>query len=130
MSSEAENRAAIERYAAAWLAGDVAGLLGSYHDDFTLHYGGDNALTGTHRGKAASLAVLQDFARRVGGRKLIGVVATMAGADRAGLVAREALGPDGREVERVLIYTVRDGLLHECWVYDQDQKLIDGLVGR
>jgi hypothetical protein len=25
----------------------------------------------------------------------------------------------------VFVYTVGDGRLHECWVYDTDQELID-----
>ena len=29
------------------------------------------------------------------------------------------------EVERLLVYSVRDELLWQCWVYDQDQALVD-----
>jgi hypothetical protein len=29
------------------------------------------------------------------------------------------------EIDRVLIYTIKDGLLHECWVYDSDQARVD-----
>jgi uncharacterized protein len=29
------------------------------------------------------------------------------------------------ELERVFVYTVRDDRLHECWVYDADQELVD-----
>ena len=32
------------------------------------------------------------------------------------------------EVERLLAYAVRDGLLSECWVYDQDQALVDAFL--
>ena len=64
-SSDIDNQAAIDRdrarpsarYASAWLAGDRAALVASYHDDFTLHYFGRNPLAGIHRGKAG-------FARR------------------------------------------------------------------
>jgi hypothetical protein len=127
---EAEVRAAIERYAAAWLRGDLAAIVDCYHDDFTLHYFGSNALSGRHEGKPAALATLADFSRRTN-RTLRAVVATMAGPERGSVVAREALGlGDGAvEVERVLVYAVRDGRLGECWVYDQDQALIDRLVG-
>lgn len=130
MESETENREAVERYAAAWTAGDMAALVGCYHDDFTLHYGGDNALTGTHRGKAKCLGVMQEFGKRCGGRKLVRVVATMAGAERGGMIAREALGPDGIEMDRVFLYAVKDGKLAECWLYDSDQGLIDRMVGK
>ncbi len=33
------------------------------------------------------------------------------------------------EVDRLLVYRVTDGLLAECWVYDQDQRLIDSIIG-
>ena len=55
----------------------------------------------------------------------------MAGPERGAIVARERLGIDRAavEVERVLVYTVVEGQLHECWVYDADPPLIDRLVG-
>ena len=60
----AEVRAAVTRYATAWLAGDRAAIAACYHDEFTLHYAGQNPLAGTHRGKAAALAALAEVARR------------------------------------------------------------------
>ena len=62
-------------------------------------------------------------------RRLVSIIATLAGAERGAVIAREALGPNGQEVERVLVYTVKYGLLHECWVYDADQRFVDELVG-
>jgi hypothetical protein len=46
--------------------------------------------------------------------------------EKCGLV-HEHFERDGRtaEIERLLVYTVRDGLFCECWVYDQDQTLVD-----
>jgi ketosteroid isomerase-like protein len=128
--SEAAIRAAVERYAAAWVKGDRLELFACYHDDFTLYYAGDNALSGVHRGKARALEVLAEFSKRVGKRRLVRIVATMAGTERGAIIAREALGPDETEMDRVLVYAVKDGLLSECWVYDADQPLINRLVGR
>ena len=123
-------RSAVEHYAAAWSSGDFAATVACYHEDFTLRYFGRNALSGDHVGKTASLATLAEFSRRTG-RRLLSVVATLAGADRGAVIAREVFLRDGEavEVERVLIYAVRDGLLRECWVYDQDQALIDAIIG-
>jgi uncharacterized protein len=128
MSNEAEIRAAVERYAAAWKSGDMAAIVACYHDDFTLHYFGRNALSGDHVGKAAALKTLAEFSVRTK-RRLVSIVATLAGAERGAAIAREALGPNGHEAERVLVYTVKDSLLHECWVYDTDQRFIDELIG-
>jgi hypothetical protein len=131
--SDIENQAAIERtrqavghYARAWLAGDRAALAACYHEDFTLHYFGRNPLAGDHRGKIASLAVLAEVTRRTN-RKLLGIIDMMAGPTRGALLVRERFERDGKaaQLERLLVYTVRDGLLGECWVYDHDQALVD-----
>lgn len=119
-------RAAVTRYATAWLAGDRAAIAACYHDEFTLHYAGQNPLAGTHRGKAAAVAALAEVARRAD-RKLLGVDDVMAGPHRGAILVRELFRRDGRtaELERLLVYAVCDGLLRECWVYDRDQAAVD-----
>lgn len=128
--SSAPVRDAVARYAAAWLAGDRQAVAASYHDDFTLHYFGRNPLAGVHRGKPAALAILIEVTRRTN-RKLIAIVDIMAGPERGAILVRESFTRDGKvaEVERLLVYSVRDGLLHHCWVYDQDQALVDEFLG-
>jgi len=122
-------RRAVSGYAAAWLAGDREAMLASYHDDFTLHYFGRNPLAGIHRGKPAALAILAEVTRR-SKRKLSGIVDVMAGPERGALLVREMFQRDGKtaEVERLLVYSVRDELLWQCWVYDQDQALVDAFL--
>ena len=122
-------RQAVTRYARAWLAGDRAVLAACYHDDFTLHYFGSNPLAGDHRGKMAALAILAEVTRRTS-RKLLGIIDIMAGPERGALLVRERFERDGKtaEFERLLVYAVRDGLLGECWVWDQDQAAIDAYL--
>lgn len=126
--SDAATRHTLERYAAAWTRGDLAGLAACYGEDFTLRYLGRHALSGLHKGKAASLGVLAEFGRRTR-RRLVAVDDVLAGGTLGALVVREVMGPDAIEVERVLVYTVRDDLLRTCVIFDQDQALVDGLVG-
>ena len=130
---DTDNQAAIERnrqivthYANAWLAGERTALAACYHEDFTLHYFGRNPLAGDHRGKAAALAILAEVTRRTN-RKLLAIVDIMAGPTRGALLVRERFERDGKaaEFERLLVYAVRDGLLWECWVWDQDQAAVD-----
>ena len=122
-------RQAVGRYAAAWLAGDRPALAACYHDDFTLHYFGRNPLAGQHKGKAAALVILAEVTRRTN-RQLLAITDVMAGPERGALLVRERFERDGRtaELERLLVYAVRDGLLSECWVYDQDQALVDAFL--
>ncbi|MBI5939908.1 MAG: nuclear transport factor 2 family protein [Caulobacterales bacterium] len=118
--------AAAQRYVDAWLAGDFPAMLSTYADDFVLHWFGDNPLAGVKCGKAAAVEALMEFTRRTL-RRLVAVDNVMADAGRAVIIVRESItaGGETREVERVLVYRVADGLLAECWVYDEDQRFID-----
>lgn len=122
-------RQVIARYAAAWAAGDFPAVRDCYHEQFTLYYGGNNPLSGVHRGKAACLAVLEEFRKRTR-RRLISVDHIMAGPQRGSVLVREQFSHDCKttDVQRLLVYSILEDRLHECWVYDQDQALIDQLL--
>ena len=102
-----------------------------YSDDFTLHYLGNNPLTGTHQGKPAALAALGTFTATTQ-RALVGVDAMLGGDGYGAFIAREVFhaAVDPREVRRVFLYRIEDELLAECWVYDEDQPLIDELLSQ
>ena len=120
-----EIRSVIERYADAWQRRDPAAFA-LYHPQFTIHWFGNNPLSGAHVGKEKVQQALIDLARRTN-RNLVKIVATLAGPDRGAIIARESFGAgDARiEMDRVLIFTVAEGLLRECWVYDADPALLD-----
>lgn len=126
---EVRTRSLLERYAGAWARGDLAEAAACYHDDFTLHWFGRNSLAGAHTGRQAALGALAEFRRRTN-RHFPKIVAVAAGVEHGFIIAREELGPeDARaEVERVLVFAVREDLLVECWVYDADQRQIDRLI--
>ncbi len=116
----------VRAYTDAWLGGDLVTLLGLYHDDIVLHYGGTNPLAGEHRGKDAALTVLlavQEKTQRVP----LAVLDVLESKDHAAAWIRERWTVDGTETEltRLLVYRVADGQLAECWVYDNDQALVD-----
>jgi ketosteroid isomerase-like protein len=129
VDTQTTNLEAVQRYAAAWRSGDRAAIGDCYHDDFTLHYFGRTPFSGDHVGKQAALTTLAKFAARTN-RKLISIVDVMAGPARAVIIARESFERDGRraEFERILIYAIKDGKLHECWVLDGDQAAVDGFL--
>ena len=104
-------------------------MLARYHHDFTLHCFDRNPLAGGHAGKPAALAILTEFTRRTN-RRLIGIIDVMTGPERGAILVRESFAGGGEtaEVERLLVYSVRDGLLHHCWVYDRDQALVDSFL--
>jgi hypothetical protein len=131
MSQGAQVGEVLRRYARAWEAGDLAAVLGSYHDEFTLHYFGRSPLAGAHHGKETAVQVLADATAR-SERVLVRVVDVLAGDQLGALVVVERLGPadQAREVRRVLVYRTEDDMLRECWLYDEDQRFVDRLWGR
>jgi uncharacterized protein len=124
--ANADTYAVVRRYADAWAANDVATVIDCYHDEIVFHYFGRSPLAGTHRGKGACLAVLKQVRERTN-RKLLGIRDVLAGERFGVVIALERFERNGKtiEIERHLKYTVRDGKLAECWVYDEDQRLID-----
>jgi len=122
----AGTRDVLAAYADDWARRDTGALVSAYHDNFTLFYPGRHALAGVHRGKSAALAALQEIARRTR-RELVAVVDIMAGAHEGALhvIERWSTGEARINVERVLVYTLRDGLLYECHLFDGDAALVE-----
>jgi hypothetical protein len=121
-------RSVIERYADAWQRRDPAALA-LYHPQFTVHWFGHNPLSGTHAGAQQVRDALGELTRRTN-RSLVKIVATLAGPERGAIIARESFGTgDARvEMDRVLIFTVAEDRLRECWVYDADPQLVDRYI--
>src|SRR5262249_39365404 len=103
--------------------------LACYHDDITLHWHGRGPLAGAHRGKAAALAALAEQGKRAK-RTPLAVRDVLASDDHAVALTVERFERDGRsvELERGLVYRIRDGRLWECRVYDRDERLVDELL--
>jgi hypothetical protein len=123
-----ETMAVLQRYAERWLAGDVDALFASYAEDAVFHYYGTSDLAGDHAGRDAVLTVLIAASSRAA-RELLEIVDVLAGANRGAIVARERLTRDGEshDVTRVFLYRVEGDRIAECWLYDEDQALIDRL---
>jgi ketosteroid isomerase-like protein len=121
-------RVVAERYAEAWRRGDLATLVDCYADGFVLHYFGRSAYAGDHVGKDAALAALAAVSAAAA-RELVAVEEVLAGDGTAALVVRERLTRDGEshELRRVLRYRVEGERFVECWLHDEDQRLVDSL---
>ncbi len=120
----------VRTYCDAWLAGDVMAVLALYHEDLTLHWPGRHPWAGTHRGRDASVAALLELGEATG-RTPVEVVDVLGGDDGVVAVVRERWSRgDGATAEtidllRALHYTVVDGRLHTCRVFEFDQPAID-----
>lgn len=116
----------MQRYAVAWSASDLETIIDCYHDEIVFHYFGESPLAGTHRGKAACLAVLKQVQEKTN-RQLVSIKDVLAGERFGMIVAVERFERDGSSVaiDRILRYRVADGKLVECWVYDESRRLVD-----
>lgn len=125
-NSDKDIYSVVKRYADAWAANDLQGIVASYHDDVVFHYFGRSPLAGVHRGKAACLAVLKQVREKTN-RRLVSVKDVLAGNHFGLVIALERFERNGSsvEIERLLKYRVQDGKLAECWIYDEDQRLVD-----
>jgi hypothetical protein len=129
MSMESSRRVA-ERYCEAWSRGDIDAVLALYDDGFELHYFGTSGYAGDHRGKEAAVQALAAVSAEAR-RELLGIDEILASDDGAVIVARERLTRAGEshEIRRLLRYRIAEGRFTECWLYEEDQALVDRLWG-
>ena len=116
----------LRSYSIAWLGGDLEAVIGSYHENFELHYMGTSPLAGDHVGRDAALVALGQASVRTS-RVLVAVEDVLVGESLGALIAIEDLGDPPRRVRRVLLYRVQDDKLRECWLFDEDQRFVDEL---
>ncbi len=119
----------VRTYTDAWLAGDIGRVLDLYHPDLVLHYGGANPLSGDHRGKDAAITAL--LAVQEATQRVPIVVLDIMESDRhatAWVRERWTVGGNTVELDRLLVYRTLDGMLAECWLYDQDQAFVDRVL--
>ena len=128
--SREETEAVVRAYCEAWEVGDVAEIFALYHDDFTLHYFGRSPMAGDHVGKVAAVQALGKV-QTLTNRKLVEVHDVLSSADHGAVLAKERFEQGGKtlEVNRILLYHVKDGKLAECWLFDDDQRSVDEFWG-
>lgn len=132
-TARTEAGAIVRRYCDAWQSGDVAALLDAYHDDVVLEWPGRHHLAGTHRGKAAALHALGSL-QAATNRTLMQVRDVLVGessviATVTELWTREPTDGDpvsgSLHLDRALEYTVADGRILTCRIYETNQPAVD-----
>jgi hypothetical protein len=85
-------------------------------------------LAGDHAGRDEALTVLAEVSA-LAPRELVAIDEVLTGPGAAVVVVRERLarGDETHELRRVLRYRIEGGKLTECWLYDEDQALVDRL---
>jgi ketosteroid isomerase-like protein len=115
----------------AFAAGDIARIEGTFDDDVTWHAPGTNRFSGQFRGRAAALERLAAM-REAGISTRFDVHDVVANEEHAVALAHLHLEvADGRRYDQpqVAVAHVRDGRIVEFWTMNQDQAVLDLLIG-
>ena len=115
----------------AFASDDVLGMEGSFDDDVTWHAPGTNRFSGQFRGRAATMQRLAQM-REAGISTRFDVHDVVANDEHAIALAHLHLEvADGRRYDQpqVQVAHVRDGKIVEFWTMNQDQAVLDLLIG-
>jgi ketosteroid isomerase-like protein len=129
---EHPNGALLRRLLDAFAVGDVDAMEASFEDDVTWHAPGTNRFSGQFRGRAAAMQRLEQM-REAGISRRSDVHDVVANDEHAvALVHLHLEVADGRRYDQpqVQVAHVRDGKVVEFWTMNQDQAVLDLLIGR
>lgn len=104
-----------------------------WSDDIVLHYGGDNPISGTYRGRAEVGSAYRKMAELTDGT--FGVVELhdmLASDDHVVVLARVGAERQGHRLEwtGIDVYHVADGRIQEIWIHVTDQYAVDEFLNR
>jgi uncharacterized protein len=115
----------------AFSAGDIRAMEASFHDDLTWHAPGTNRFSGQFRGRAVAMQRLAQM-REAGISTSFDVHDVVANDEHAvALVHLHLEVADGRRYDQpqVQVAHVQVGRIVEFWTMNQDQAVLDLLVG-
>jgi ketosteroid isomerase-like protein len=123
--------ALLRRLFEAFAAGDVAGIEATFDEDVTWHAPGTNRFSGQFRGRVAVLGRLAQM-HEAGISTRFDVHDVVTNEEHAvALVHLHLEVADGRRYDQpqVAVAHVRDGRIVEFWTMNQDQAVLDLLIG-
>ena len=128
---EHPNGALLRGLLEAFRAGDVQAMETALDDDLTWHAPGTNRFGGQFRGRTAALQRLAQM-REAGISTVFDVHDVVANDEHAvALVHLHLEVADGRRYDQpqVQVAHVREGRIAEFWTMNQDQAVLDLLIG-
>ena len=98
-----------------------------YAPDATLHYVGRHILGGVYHGPQEILDLFGRSREAFRGTQRLELHDVVAGDRHAVALLKGSAERDGKHVEwqRVVVFHVQDGLIHEQWIHDSDQHVIE-----
>jgi ketosteroid isomerase-like protein len=114
----------------AFLRGDLDLAQSLLSEDVTLNVPGRNSLSGTHQGRQAALAFLQEMRERTQGSLRFEINDVLANDQHVVVLFNPSATRPGREwVSRaVTVYRVSEGTIEEITVYQHDPYAFDTFI--
>ena len=125
------NGALLRRLLDTFAAGDVEAMEASFEDDMIWHAPGTNRFSGQFRGRAAAMQRLERM-REAGISTRFDIHDVVANDEHAvALVHLHLEVADGRlyDQPQVQVAHIREGMIVEFWTMNQDQAVLDLLIG-
>lgn len=122
----------MHRYIDCWVRGDPKAAEEFWAEDVVLHMFGRNPLSGEYRGKEQYRSYVQKMYEATAGAggeaKLLKVYDILASDNYGVALLRsrfERPGKEPLEINRSVVFLLRDGKIQHEWVYDDDQYAVD-----
>ncbi len=115
----------------SFASGDVAAMEAAFDEDLTWHAPGTNRFSGQFRGRTAAMERLGQM-REAGISTRFDVHDVVANDEHAVALAHLHLEvADGRRYDQpqVAVAHIQGGRIHEFWTMNQDQAVLDLLIG-
>jgi ketosteroid isomerase-like protein len=128
---EHPNAAVVRRLFAAFERKDAFALRGFFADEAVWHVGGSSRLAGTYRGRREIVRFLGSLPRLTEGTYTSRLIDVLASDERAAVLYRATGRREGREldIDQVLLFTLRDGIVSEVLALPSDQPAFDAFWG-
>lgn len=131
MVSQSGNDTVVRRLFAAFERKDAFGLRAVFADDAVWQVGGASRVAGTYRGRREIVRFLGSLPRLTDGTYASRLIDVLASDDRAAVLYRATGQREGREldIDQLLLFTLRDGVVIEVLALPSDQKAFDTFWG-
>jgi ketosteroid isomerase-like protein len=128
---EHPNAAVVRRLFAAFERKDAFALRGFFADEAVWHVGGSSRLAGAYRGRREIVRFLGSLPRLTEGTYTSRLIDVLASDERAAVLYRATGRREGREldIDQVLLFTLRDGIVSEVLALPSDQPAFDAFWG-
>jgi ketosteroid isomerase-like protein len=122
-----DNRALLDRYAAAWESGNVEAAMACYAPGVVLHLPGRNSFAGTFIGREAVVAAIRSLVETLDEEPVIRVEDVLHGEHAAALVVTERAKRNGHELEwrRTVVYRFVEDAISEISIFHEDEYAVD-----